>query len=466
MKYFFLIGMLFCFSCSPMLYPDRSQFLKDGETVPTVDLSYYKSVQLRPNQDSSIAVAMAISGGGSRAANFGVGVMMGLEELSSLDKSSVLKEIDYFSTVSGGGFAAGAYISSIYQHHWQSNNTGFAFRRYVEDQLSENLTHSYAGVLVRANFNPRLWFSYVDDGDALEKAIDDQVLGYKYRRKTRGHLNRSILLSDLFIPANSSLPVKFPMHITNSSVLSTMSSFPFTPDILDKYKVKGYTHRMRSVVLDEPNPFTVPLAVGIKSSGSFPVLISNSTLVSDFNADRKFLHLIDGAMTDNIGYYTALDVLKQDNTNKKILLIVDANASGHYYTFSKKKGAINALNVLVRLPSSGLLARQNTLIKDIITACDADNIIPVFFSFNKLLENNKVLPPESFNAEIQYDLLVGKLSRKESLSDMEKQMLYEILTQIGTKYTMTDKEQKILFLTGQYLVKLQEEEIKAALGWK
>jgi len=39
---------LFLTSCSQNIYPGRSQFLKDGDPLPTVDLNYYKSVQERP----------------------------------------------------------------------------------------------------------------------------------------------------------------------------------------------------------------------------------------------------------------------------------------------------------------------------------------------------------------------------------------------------------------------------------
>jgi len=43
---------------------------------PAIDLSLYRSVQERAGQNPEIAVAMAISGGGHRAANFAVGVML------------------------------------------------------------------------------------------------------------------------------------------------------------------------------------------------------------------------------------------------------------------------------------------------------------------------------------------------------------------------------------------------------
>jgi hypothetical protein len=68
-----------------------------------MDLSRYKSAQEREGQDTNLFLAVAISGGGERSANFAVGVLLELENLKH-EKSNALKEIDYFSTVSGFQF--------------------------------------------------------------------------------------------------------------------------------------------------------------------------------------------------------------------------------------------------------------------------------------------------------------------------------------------------------------------------
>ena len=461
-----LSGLLLFGSCSKKLYPDRSQFLKDGDPVPTVRLDYYRSVQERPGQDSSLAVALAISGGGSRAANFGIGVMLGLEQLHMRgeQEQDMLDQVDYLSTVSGGGFAGGAYITALYEHRYFNRQEPFQLSNYIQRQIRKDLAVSYTGVLLRAAINPRLWFSYADDGDALERAIDEHVLGFDRRQKKDGPRTRSLLLRDIFVPAGSTGQVYFPMHITNSSTLSTMTIFPFTPDILARYQINGYTHRLHMVKRDSLDPFQVPLAVGIKASGSFPVLISNSTLRSSFSPDRPYLHLIDGAMTENIGYYTAVEILKQErNRRRKVLLVVDADAGGNLYTFSKHEAAEFSLGVLGRLPSSGLYARRATLAKDIRSVCQQYGIIPVFFSFNILLQDNDAPIPEGFEIKVEQERLIGLLKQKLELSNSDQQVLYEVLTHIGTKYTITNDEQELLLLSGQLIVQMQEKELRKAM---
>lgn len=457
-----LLAAIAC-SCSSQLYPNHDQFLKDGEPVPTVDLSHYKSVQLRPGQDSSLAVALAISGGGARASNFGIGIMLGLEQLGLDNGENMLQQVDYISTVSGGGFAGGAYITALHEHHFFKKQEPFSLHPYVDRQIKEDLAISYAGVLLRANFNPRLWFSYVDDGDALERAIDEHVMGYKRRKKLSDEKAHSLLLEQFFVPSGSTRPVLYPMFITNSSTLRTMTIFPFTPDMLEYYHVNGYTHRLQRIEKDSLNPFKVPVSVGIKASGSFPVLISNSTLRSGYSPERPFLHLIDGAITENIGYYTALQVLKQDWARRKILFIIDADASGHLYTFSPKEGAAFSLKVLAKLPGSGLSARRTTLIQDIEDICRPLGITPLFFSFNVLLEGIASPPPEVLDPREEQERLIGLLQEGESLSETDKQILYELLTLIGTKYTIKPEEQELLLLSGQMIVRLQEARIRQLL---
>jgi len=54
---------------------------------PRLNLKKYKSVQTRSSQDSKLTVVAAISGGGQRAGNFGVGVLMALEKFTRCKKT-------------------------------------------------------------------------------------------------------------------------------------------------------------------------------------------------------------------------------------------------------------------------------------------------------------------------------------------------------------------------------------------
>ena len=456
----------FLFSCgSQKITTDRMHFIQDGGEVPVVDMDYYRPAQERPHQDSLLSVALAISGGGSRAANFALGVMIGLENIEYQEEQDVLDQIDYLSTVSGGGFAGGAYVNALFEHDYFEQEEPFSLRSYWNSQIKKDLQVSYTGVLLAAKINPKYWFSYLDDGDALEKAINEHVLGYKRRKKIEGKEARSLLLGDLFIPKDSlQKAVKYPMHFTNSSVLKTWSIFPFAPDILDCYLVNGYTHRLRLTKEEKLDPFSVPLSVGIKASGSFPVLIANSTLHSTYNPKLPYLHILDGAMTDNTGYYTALEILKQERLKRRVLMIIDADAVGNRYTFSKRRAAASSFWVYTQLPVSGIDSRRVTLERDVETVCSKEEIQPIFFSFNTLIRGNAAKPPKIINKKTAMAELIQKMKTDlTQLDDVELQTLYELLVNIDTKYTITILEQDLLMWAGQKVVQMQEEKILKAL---
>ncbi len=471
--YTLFLLVFFLYSCGKYLYPDRSQFIKDGDSVPEVQLEKYKSVQLRPDQSPDLGVAMAISGGGSRSANFAMGILLGLEKLQLESGGNVLKEVDYFSTVSGGGFAGGAYIGALFEHHLRTPQQQFSLQAAFDRHIREELSYPFTGALVRANFDPTLWFSLKDDGDVLEKTIDDRVLGFKRRKQTRKNISdpdyrdtRSIQLGDVFIDKNSDQEVRFPMHIANGSILGKMIIFPFTPDILEHYQVTGYTHRLKDVKGNMFDYFSVPLSIGIKASGSFPVLISSSTLQSDYHPDRKYLHVIDGAMTDNFGFRTALGILEQDNrATKKVLFLIDSDTEGMAYTFSKKQAAPNSLSVASRLPSSGLDARRAMLADDLNDWKNVFPFSPIIFSYNILIEENEAtLPPSFVKKDEQIRLIRLMQNDMTGLSDRDRQILFELMLNIDTKYSITKEEQELLILTGQLLVKMKKEEILEVLA--
>ncbi len=439
--------------------------------MPGISLDEYKSVQERLGQSPDIAVGLAISGGGSRAANFAMGILLGLEQITLPSGRNALAEIDYLSTVSGGGFAGGAYIAALYEHQYYRKGLPFYLQDYMDRFITKALASNYTSVLVKSLFNPRIWFSYLDDGDALERAIDDRVLAYQRRKKLkRDHpqikspASKSILLSDLFISIDSShLNVRFPMLFANSSMMDKMGIFPFAPDVLADYSITGYSHRMKKI--KKGSAYNMPVSVGIKASGSFPVLISNTTLISNFHYKRKYLHLFDGAMTDNFGYETAIEALQQDQVAKrKQLFVIDANTSGNANTFSKKQAARFSLKVMARLASSGLDARRISLQNQLNALCESFQTVPLVFSFAQLIKDNNELPPREIHIPTEQDRLIKVMRHNsDSLSEIDLQILYEIVTHIGTKYTITSKEQQLLLLTGQKVVSMMTHAIQKAL---
>lgn len=319
------------------------------EQPPKVDLSRYQSVQSpigRPHQRPDIAIAVAASGGGYRAANLTAGVLMGLEQITDPHlNGNLLEEVDYFSTVSGGGLGVGYYVGSQYHFMQLHGHDPFA----AQFSFTNTMNQLPADNVLTKNYNGELFFSN-DRGAVFEKNIANTIL------KTN---NNSLLLGNIFVPVNGNpADVTLPYWVTNSTIYQNAELLPFTPDVLARYGVTNYTHNQQSESVGN-NYFSIPASVGTAASASFPFALTPVTLESNACTDGAcYLQLLDGGLSDNLGIYTALDLLRQDQAKIKILIVIDAYA-GTDQPFSKQANAPSGSTLFWRvLDMSTDAARQ------------------------------------------------------------------------------------------------------------
>ncbi|MCZ6691255.1 MAG: patatin-like phospholipase family protein [Planctomycetota bacterium] len=417
---------------------------------PRVDFSRYESVQGRVGQDPKRAVALAISGGGQRAANFAASVMCELEEFSRNNvKINLLAEVDYICTVSGGGLAAAAYISKLrdfLKAYPDDPSSKFTFRAALEESIGDkpsimrNLEKGYHHVLVGSIFDPRTW-GMLDRGDFLERAFDDKFLGNEVRKEP------SLTLREVFVPKDAGRKPALPYWIPTSANYQNGAIFPHTPDMYERYGIIEYVHRLRSISLGEnPDYFSIPLAVGLKASASFPGAVPATTLESSwqkkkgYRRSNRFIHLGDGGMADNLGVVTALRALRHHEEDDRVLIIIDAY-NGETEPFSRRKGSPMAVEVGVRNLTIGLDSRRIRL-KDIVGPD------PVKDSEGRVLmgtthDGIKVI-------FMSFDLLDNSLRHKAR--------------RVPTSFDITGDEQTTLFDAGKQVVGTQGEQLYRVFG--
>ena len=273
---------LFC-SCASMRKDTKIHPNEIYEEMP-VQLGMVKPVYNRPsqNRENPLVIAVAISGGGMRAANFGLGALLGLESIRIKNSSGLdlLSEVDLFSTVSGGGIAAGLFISSVHdfiksggcltdyslKHVLCYNEAEIydkenrkcpplektmkegPFDPFILEHLNKNL-HD----IIAKSFNPfigktwKIWFGKLDRTHYLEKAMDDFLLGAEWRHNHRGLEDSSLKLNNVFVPEEeTNTPVLLPYWISNAATFENGAIFPFTPEHLYKHRIWNYSHRLNN----------------------------------------------------------------------------------------------------------------------------------------------------------------------------------------------------------------------------
>ncbi len=450
----------------------------------SVDLSAYRSVQTRPGQDGSIALALAISGGGQRASNFGAGVMLALEaiETDGASGGDFLAEIDYFSTVSGGGLAAGAYISSLHDHlHFGGARADYSFARAIhgpraspertDPDLKKHLEAGYVDDIVRG----MLAWTRHNRGQYLERAFDDNVLGYLWRRKLESseeegrRRDASLTLGDVFdIRSLPPAKVRLPQWFANATVYENGAIFPFTPDHLKLYKVLGYTHRLKKVPYNSSRQTYdqfiagVPLSLAMKTSGTFPLAIPATTLDSGMDKLNPCLHLLDGGLADNLGVITALRVLHQDNhasVKRKVLIVVDASC-GTFAPFSEVPSSPGLSATALRTALAQLdswRGRYRQVVRDL---CRLYKIQPVFLSFDDLADL------DDFEPLVKLGLGVSDLKALKGGGKVHGVAAtpFTLVRNVRTWYDVTPAEQNLMFAAGRYVVHKKRKEILAAMG--
>lgn len=361
--------------------------------LPLFDLSQYESVQKRAGQNEKITVVVAISGGGFRAANLGLGALLAMEQIEfTLDKkkTNLLAEVDYFTTVSGGGYAPGLYLQGLLSaplemrgsfrldEHLRRRKQG---KKIESDRLSsvqKTLFWRIAGYL----FYPGVIGGQLDRGDLLQNRLDTTILKRDGCDPDQARSNGfcSWTLDDVFKPPGIA-PIT-PYWIANATNYTNGEIFSFTPDNLCSRNVARYKHQLGdgetgcpSVETGQhpsPKPLAhaVPLALGMRTSSNFPVGLPTTTLTLN---DKTNLQLSDGGQADNLAFYSALEILFQDAQTakarepgrdgavpKRILILIDA-FRGSLGNSEATEGSPNFAQAALRSPSLPLDALRSRI---------------------------------------------------------------------------------------------------------
>jgi len=215
----------------------------------------------------SAFVAVSISGGGSRAANFGAAA------LAELDDLGILQHVSMISCTSGGCLPAAYYAL-------HGDNTDWDILRELlrEDFFATWLTRMfYPHNFLRNNLTD------FDRSDVMAGVFDDVFFkGAKFGDLTKKGPKLAINATDL----------------AGEKFIFSSESFESHASRIDRF----------------------PLSYAVMASGAFPLIFNNVTLANflETNSQKKrkfsnkpgyYLHLFDGGSVDNLGVRTVINVL-------------------------------------------------------------------------------------------------------------------------------------------------------------
>ena len=207
-------------------------------------------------------VGLALSGGGSRSANFSAACMFQLQRLG------VLEHVDYISSVSGGSLTAAYYC--LFADGPGGWNPG---------RVQRKLTHSFASDLICRTISPwnwpALWFSDLDRSDLLAGVFTETLFNEKGRTLNFGDLR----------------PDR-PRLLINATDLQSGRRFVFCNETFDELNSDLSKY---------------PISQAVAASAAVPVVMHHVTLRDFSTTFKQYRHLIDGGVVDNLGVQSLVE---------------------------------------------------------------------------------------------------------------------------------------------------------------
>ena len=320
------VSILISFGCA--LYRDAVVVYGVPATIPTAAAG---------RDEGEWLVAVAVCGGGSRAALWHAAVMKELNRQVKLpDGRSVVDEIDYISSVSGGSLSAAYWC--LKKPDVDTTDTArydAFFERYLAD-MRVNIEAKMAGT-------PFTWYRYLlaseDKAVVLKKTFDALYFDHRTFAELADRERRGIS----------------PVLIANGTDMDTGAKFLFTNLSRPDFEVRPpeIVRRLEGTFLAENDVLfggdvlgiVTPDDIGISisdmevsraaaASASVPVILGPVVLRNNRKSTPEkdvYVHVNDGGVNDNQGLVTIIELLfgKVEREGKRfkgaLILIVDAN---------------------------------------------------------------------------------------------------------------------------------------------
>jgi len=286
--------MLSC-GCQTAMVPTNQPLPQNAEGIPEYRPGYALLPMLQQPQ-GEIVFIMAFSGGGKRSAAFAHGVLRGLRQIPVVEDGrtrSLLDELDYIASVSGGSFPAmhyGLYRDKSFEtfpnEFLKVDINAYVYGTYLLPWNWEWLVNPFYGTNDRmAEIYDRLMFHGATYADLLRKGLPvisvnatDIANGISYSFTQPSF---DLLCSDL-----STFPV--------ARAVAASNGFPvlFSPITLT-----SHTPDCRGV-----RPPTAPPAEWAESADSLSRRALLARIANRYlDPERtKYVHLLDGGISDNL----------------------------------------------------------------------------------------------------------------------------------------------------------------------
>lgn len=423
---------------------------KNPKLEQEIDLVKLSRKKLNPpSRSDELFFVMTLSGGGTRAAAMAYGAMEALNNveipvaavlprISPTNTAShpLLKEVDIISSVSGGSFTSayyGLYEDRLFEDFkdrflYRNVQSAIIWRVLNPINWGKFLTTGFGRSNMAADYYDKILFDdttfadiLANDGPLLMIQATDIIDGYTF---TFTPYFFSMICSDL-----REIPVSF--------AVTASSSFPGAFNGMSLYNYGGTCG-------NKPSPW-VNAAFAKNDPLDSSYRLAKRDLAYRDSEKKKYVHLYDGGVSDNLGLRSPFSsivqmgkekgVLKEvglDKTKRIVFIIVNAQ-------ISKSKDNI----ILSHLPNTPRTGRSlGAAMTTIMNSGNFDTL----FMFTEYLKNveKKGAKTEIYTIHLSFD----------SLKDPEERMFFE---NVSTALALPEETvDKLIEVAGRLLYKNKE----------
>jgi NTE family protein len=317
-----LAGLLV--GCTTIIQPDNEAITQVDENTGYRRLNYGSR-----DDFGDTLVLLAFSGGGTRAAALSYGVLQELRDTEVESKGAnvrLLDEVDSISSVSGGSFTAAYY--GVYREK--------IFEDYEDDFLRLGVQQA----LIRQLFNPMHWIRSSFSGfDRTEMAID-----YYDRKIFHGATFDDIARQGIpFIDINATdltnglrftfTQERFDLICTNLSSYSVARAVTASSAVPVLFPTVVLENHADQCQLEGTREWDLLIQAEARAEGEAQVSLVEGLRSYRDVEERKYIHLVDGGISDNLGLRSMIDRLE--------------NLGEHLFEKLKEKPFKNVLVILV-----------------------------------------------------------------------------------------------------------------------
>ena len=416
----------------------------------------------KADRSDELLFVLTFSGGGTRAAAMSYGILEALEKVeipqqrkqigSGTSGHSLLDEVDIISSVSGGSFTAAYY--------------GLHGKKAFEDYPERFLYKNVQSALMWRVFNPFIWPRLMSPGYNRSNMAADYYDNILFDGKSMENIFQSdgpailIQATDIieghifsFTPYFFNLICSDLAQFRVSLAVTASSSFPgaFSSISLTNYGGQcGY----------EPEPWVYE-ALKRKKTVDPQHYFAKRELRYTNSEEKKFIHLYDGGVGDNLGLEGPLINLSQyvergvdpkkiglGKTKRVVFIIVNAQTN--------KTSDRRYFNMIQKPPST-----RRTLAATVATLMNSSNFDTIYM-FQKFMEERflKMQLAGEDMSELGYDII--HIAFEEITDDDERKFFENLPTTLKLPADTVDRVRK---KAGELLYQSKEfQELIADLG--